>query len=89
MSFKTFLLTEDNAYLGRKVGEVLTDLQDLQQDSENLGTRHLSRLADEVVIKIRLIIQSNWSEKQKYHLEDLQKVAVAIKRPIIPPRVAI
>lgn len=80
--FENFLLNEDNRYLGQKVGDVLTSVQDLQDDINNLGSRHLSRLATEIVNEIRKIIHSRWKPEQSKHLKELQKVAVALQKTI-------
>lgn len=82
MSFKIFILNEESRYLGNKVGDVLTAAQEIEQDIENLGSRHLNRLADNIVNQIRKILHSNWSNKSEKHLQKLQRVAVAIKKTI-------
>ena len=82
MSFKTFLLNEDKAYLGHKVSDVLTAVHDLQDDMENMGARQTIRLADDIVNRIRKVLHGQWSVKQQKHLETLQKAAVALKKTI-------
>jgi hypothetical protein len=57
-------------------------MQDLQNDMENLGSRHLTRLAEEIVNQIRKIIHSQWSPKNQKHLEELQKIGVGILKTI-------
>lgn len=79
---KTFLLNEEKSYLGHRVADVLTAVQDVQQDMGNLGSRHLTKIADDLVNQIRKILHSNWSPKQQKYLYDLQRVAVALKRTI-------
>ena len=76
------MLNEERGYLGQKVADVLTSMQDLQTDMENLGARHLTRLAEEVVNQIRKILHSQWAAKNHKHLEELQKIAVAIQKTI-------
>lgn len=80
--FKNFLLNEEKSYLGHRVGDVLTAAQELQQDMENLGSRHLNRLAERVVNQIRKILHSQWSSKSQKHLQSLQRIAVAIMKTI-------
>lgn len=82
MSFKTFLINEDKAYLGHKVSDVLTAVHDLQDDMEHMGSRQTMRLADDIVNRIRKILHGQWSVKQQKHLETLQKAAVALKKTI-------
>jgi hypothetical protein len=57
-------------------------MQDVQQDMPNLGTRHLIKLAEDLVNQIRKILHGHWSAKNHVHLKELQKVAVAIKKTI-------
>lgn len=80
--FSQFLINEERSYLGHRVGNVLTSLQDLQGDLENLGSRHMARLAEEIVNQIRKILHSNWNPKYHNQLKELQKVAVAIQKTI-------
>lgn len=80
--FKLFVINEEKSFLGHKVGDILTSVQDLQSDMENLGTRHLSRFAEEIVNQIRKILHDNWSPKTQKHLKDLQRIAVALQKTI-------
>lgn len=80
--FSYFLINEERSYLGHRVGDVLTSLQDLESDMENLGSRHLSRLAESIVNQIRKILHSRWSPKHTNQLKELQKIGVAIQKTI-------
>lgn len=80
--FKLFLLNEERSFLGHRVGDVLTAMQDVQQDIPNLGQRHLTKLGEDLVNQIRKILHSRWSAKNYKHLKELQKIGVAIKRAI-------
>jgi len=80
--FKLFLLNEGRAYLGHKVNDVLTSMQDLQNDMGDLGSRHLNRLAEQIVNEIRKILHSQWAPRNYKHLKELQKVAVAVQSTI-------
>lgn len=82
MGFRDFLLNEERSHLGHRVGDVLNSLHNIQSDMENLGSRHLARLADDIVNQLRKILHGNWTDKQKVYLKDVQRVAVAIKRAI-------
>jgi len=81
-SFKFFLLNEGSAYLGHRVGDVLTSAHDLQDDIDNLGARQVARMADLIVNQIRKILHSQWQSNQREYLKDLQAVAVLIKKAI-------
>jgi hypothetical protein len=80
--FKLFLINEEKSYLGGRVGDVLTAMQDVQEDLPNLGSRHLVKIGEDLVNQIRKILHGHWSPKQFKTLKELQKVAVAIKRTI-------
>lgn len=82
MNFKQFLLNENKAYLGQKVGDILTALKELNADSKTMGSRDLVRFSERIVNQIRRILHSNWSKEEKQYLLKLQKVAVAIMKAI-------
>lgn len=82
MRFKQFILNESNAYLGQKVGDILTASQELSDDSKNMGTRDLIRFSERIVNQIRRILHSNWPKEEKKHLLTLQKVGVALMKAI-------
>ena len=82
MAFKHFLLNEEKSYLNQRIGDILTALHDLQEDIENLGSRHINRMAESIVNQIRRVLHSNWSEKQTKSLKSLQKAGVAIMKAI-------
>ena len=73
---------EDRAYLGHRVGDVLTAAQDLQNDLDNLGARQVTRMSDNIVNQIRKILHQQWEPNQRKHLKELQAIAVMIKKAI-------
>lgn len=82
MRFKEFLLVEQRAYLGQKVGDILTATQELRDDSKHMGSRDLTRFSEKIVNQIRRILHSQWPREEKKHLMHLQKVGVAIMKAI-------
>lgn len=78
--FKTFLLTEERVYLGTKVGDILTALQQLNTDAPNMGKRHLIRTIKNVVRQIRRILHSSWTFEEESYLKTMQKVGVALMK---------
>lgn len=80
--FKYYLLNEEQSFLGHKIGDVLTSMQDIQGDLENLGSRQLTRMAEDIANQIRKILHSSWSPKSTKHLVELQKIGVAILKTI-------
>ena len=82
IGFKTFLLNEDAAYLGQKVGDILNASQELADQGPSMGTRHQVRDAETLVNQIRRILHSDWKKEEEKHLKVLQKIGVAIMRAI-------
>jgi len=82
INFKEFLINEEKGYLGHKISDILTSTQELHDDIENIGSRHLARLAEEIVNQIRKIIHGDWSSKSGKSLKELQKIGVAIQKTI-------
>jgi hypothetical protein len=82
MNFKTFLITENKEYLGQKVGDLLSALQDLEQNLASTGTRDAASQADLIVSQIRRVLHSDWDKSNRQSLAVLQKVAVALTKSI-------
>lgn len=78
MDFKNYYLNEDQAYLIHRIGDILAGLQDLQQNIDNLGTRQLSAMSENIVNQIRRILHQHWPREDQKYLETLQKIGVAI-----------
>lgn len=79
-NFKFFVLNEERVYLGQKVGDILTALQQLDKDSSNIGSRHLMRLIKNIVRQIRRVLHSSWNFEEQQYLKVLQKVGVALMK---------
>jgi len=82
MDFKEFLLLEQRAYLGQKVGDILTAIHDLRDDAKSMGSRNLIKYSEKVVNQIRRILHQHWPREEIKHLKVLQKVAVALMKAI-------
>lgn len=82
MEFKKHFFVESRAYLGQKIGDVLTLLQNLQEDAPNLGNRQLISSLENVVNEIRRILHDNWADSDINKLKILQKSGVAIMKAI-------
>ena len=82
MNFKEFVINENKAYLGQKIGDILNALQDLQDSADGMGTRNLVKNSENIVNQIRRILHSKWGEKEEYSLKKLQKCGVAIMKAI-------
>lgn len=82
IGFKTFLLNENAAYLGQRVGDIMNASQELADQGPSMGTRHQVRNAEGIVNQIRRILHSGWRKEDEPHLKVLQKIGVAIMRAI-------
>jgi len=82
INFKQFLLNESQAHLGHKIGDILNGIQDLLQNYEGMGQRHVTRSSEQIVNMIRRIIHTNWPQDQEKNLKALQKSGVGIMRAI-------
>lgn len=82
IGFKTFLLNEDIAYLGQRVGDILNASQELADQGPSMGTRQQVKNAEGIVNQIRRILHSDWKKEEEKYLKTLQKVGVAIMRAI-------
>lgn len=82
ISFKDYLLNENKAYLGQRIGDILAALQELEQNSKGMGTRQVVANAERAVNQIRRILHGNWSKKEDKYLKKLQTVGVALAKAI-------
>jgi hypothetical protein len=80
--FRSYLLNESKHYLGQRSGDILTALQNLQDDAAGMGSRALIRACQGVVNQIRRIVHGRWDDEDFKYLESLQKVGVAMMKAI-------
>lgn len=80
--FKSYLLNEQQEYLAQKIGDILSALQSLSEDSQNLGSRQLVRAADNVVNQMRRVLNGRWSRQEAKYLKQVQKSAVALAKAV-------
>lgn len=77
MEFKKFILNENKAYLGEKIGDILSALHNLKEASPNLGTKQIVSMANTIVNQIRRILHSDWAGDKK-SLMTLRKIGTNI-----------
>jgi hypothetical protein len=82
MRFSYFLLNEEKAYLGHRISDVLTVVHDLEEDLPGMGTRHILKVAEDIVTQIRKILHGQWSPRHTNDLKELQKIGVALMKAI-------
>lgn len=87
--FKNFLMNENKKilnenmhYLSQQVGDILSSLQSLLDDSDGLGNRQIIRAAQSIVNQIRRILSDKWEDESNKILKNLQKIGVAIMKSI-------
>lgn len=80
--FKWFIINEEKAYLGHRVSDVLTAVHDLEEDLPGMGSRHIQKVAEDIVNQIRRILHGQWSPRFNKDLKELQKVGVALMKAI-------
>jgi len=69
MEFKDYLLNENRAYLGEKIGDILNAVHDLEQEGANMGARQMMKFSEKIVSRIRRILHSNWPQTEDGHLK--------------------
>lgn len=82
MKFKEYILDENEKHLDQRISDILSALQDLNDSSENMGTRHIVSNSEKIVNQIRRIIHTHWPDKEQNKLKILQKCGIAIMRAI-------
>lgn len=82
MNFKDFMINENAAYLGERVGDILTALSELQQNLKGMGKRQTAQTAEGIVNQIRRLLHSSWKKEDIKNLVPLQKIGAAIMRSI-------
>lgn len=82
MYFKEFILNENENYLMQRVGDVLSSLQSILDDSESLGNRQLIKASQTIVNQIRVILNDYWPDEEHSILKSLQKVGVGLMKSI-------
>lgn len=82
MKFQDFILNEDKAYLGQRLGDILNALQDLSDNCKGMGTRYLTISSERIVNQIRRVLHTNWPKQEEEILKSLQKIGVGIMKAI-------
>lgn len=80
--FKDFILLENRVYLGSKMGDILTAMQELRDDAKSMGSRSLLRYAEKIVNQIRRVLHTHWPKDELKFLRPLQKIGVAMMKAI-------
>ncbi|MFX7764378.1 hypothetical protein ABTK05_22210, partial [Acinetobacter baumannii] len=68
--------------LTHRLGDIITAVKDLNDNSANLGARLLVKRSQVIVNMIRRILHTGWPKEQEKHLKRLQKIGVAIMKAI-------
>lgn len=82
MNFKQFLLNEDKEHLSKKIGDLLSFIQDLLEDVQNMGNRHILNAVDSIISQIRKILHGQHESEEVKYLQVLQRIGVALSLAI-------
>lgn len=81
-NFKDFFFLESKEFFATQCGDILNAIQNLEEESEHIGTRNLVRYGSNIANSIRNLIHSHWTDDLEDHLRILQKAGVAILKAI-------
>lgn len=82
INFKDFILNENKVLLAQKVGDILSALQDLNDNMKSIGTRMAVRNIENIVNQIRKILKTKWPDRDQNHIKNLQKCGVFLMKNI-------
>ena len=82
INFKDFILNENKILLAQKVGDILSALQDLNDNMKSIGTRMAVRNIENIVNQIRKILRTKWPDRDQNHIKNLQKCGVFLMKNI-------
>lgn len=82
INFKDFILNENRILLAQKVGDILSALQDLNDNMKSIGTRMAVRNIENIVNQIRKILRTKWPDRDQNHIKNLQKCGVFLMKNI-------
>jgi len=82
LDFKSFIFKENRAFLGKEISEILTSLQEIQDEAKKIGTKNLVRFTDKIVNQIRSLLGGHWLDDDLKFLKGMQKVGVALAKAL-------
>jgi hypothetical protein len=82
LDFRSFVLNENRAFLGEEIGNILTSLQEIQEEASKIGTKNLVRFTDKIVCQIRSLLGGHWSGEDIKFLKSMQKVGIALAKAL-------
>ena len=82
INFKDFILNENKILLAQKVGDILSALQDLNDNMKSIGTRMAVRNIENIVNQIRKILRTKWPDRDQNNIKNLQKCGVFLMKNI-------
>lgn len=80
LNFRKFILKENLQLLGDKIGNLLKDLQELQENYQDIGMKTTLATVENLTSDIQAILRGHWDSSQKKHLKSLQKVGVRLSK---------
>lgn len=82
LDFRSFVLNESRTFLGKEIGDILTSLQEIEEEASKIGTKNLVRFTDKIVCQIRSLLGGHWSGDDIKFLKSMQKVGVALAKAL-------
>ena len=82
LDFRSFVLNENRMFLGQEIGNILTALQEIQDEAKKIGTKNLVRFTDRIVCQTRSLLGGHWSDDDVKFLKGMQKVGVALAKAL-------
>lgn len=82
LDFRSFVLNENRVFLGKEIGNILTSLQEIQEEASKIGTKNLVRFTDKIVCQIRSLLGGHWSGDDIKFLKSIQKAGIALAKAL-------
>lgn len=80
LNFKKFIILENLQLLGDKIGNLLKDLQELQENYKDIGMTTTCNTIETIISNIQSILRGHWDSSNKKYFKNLQKIGIALSK---------
>ncbi len=80
LNFRRFIVLENLQLLGDKIGTLLKNLQELQENYKDIGMVTTCNTIEVMISDIQSILRGHWDSSSKKHFKELQKVGIALSK---------